>query len=97
MDYGLDYSKAEGLFSKSTGTAGSNPQKHEGSFEKLSVEGVPTNLSRSIVDGRRRLENGEGEEMLVLEREEEAVAPWSGTSELAGALGEGPTGHYWMN
>ena len=51
MDYGLDYSKAEGLFSKSTGTAGSNLQKYEGSFEKLSAEGVPTNLSHLIIEG----------------------------------------------
>ena len=52
MDYGLDYSKAEGLFSKSTGTAGSNLQKYEGSFEKLSTEGVWRDLSHLIGDGR---------------------------------------------
>ena len=40
MDCGLDYKKAEALFSKSTGTAGYNLQKCEGSFEKLSAEGV---------------------------------------------------------
>ena len=60
MDCGLDYSKVEGHFSKSTGTVGSNLQKYEGSFEKLSGEVVWRDLSRWIGDGRFRVDQ-EGE------------------------------------
>ena len=49
-----------------------------GSFERLSAEGVPTNLSRSIVDRRQRLEDEEGEEMPASEMEPRAAVDMSG-------------------
>ena len=48
MDCGLDYSKTEGLFSKSAGTAGSKIKNPRGSLENKSGERIPTDLDRRI-------------------------------------------------
>ena len=43
MDFGIDYSKAKGLFSKSIGTAGSIVEKGRGLLAKLLGEEVSSN------------------------------------------------------
>ena len=59
MDCGLDYSKAEDLFSKSTGTTGSILEKGRDSFESMLAEEVWLDLSHPIEIGRWGLDGGE--------------------------------------
>ena len=47
MDCGLDYSKVEGLFSKSAGTTGSILEKGRGSYAKV-TGGIGTGESRPL-------------------------------------------------
>ena len=89
MDCGLDYSKAEGLFSKSVGTVGSILENFWGSFAKRSAKSVSTDLSRRIDDGRCRIDReGRGHRSGA-----ERGGTMAGTSELAGVVGSRPMGY----
>ena len=55
MDCGLDYSKVKVLFNKSIGTAGSNLQKYEGSFEKTVGQRGTVKFDPLIADPTARI------------------------------------------
>ena len=89
MDYGLDYSKAKGHFSKSTGMAGSNSRKDSGSYAMLPAESVSSNLSRRIDGGWCRIDRVGRDRWSGAER----GSAMARTSELAGVVGSRPMGY----
>ena len=56
MECGLDYSKAEGLFSKSAGTAGPILENFKGSFAKRLTESVRVDFHRRNTNRQSRLD-----------------------------------------